>query len=166
MVFLDISEKKGQELAEKLGADKDIVMAGTALMDVKLGQALSEGKIKEHVKMSSDAAKEFLEKYDLDEDTKKKIINCVEAHHGKVPFECKEAEICANADAYRFLHPRGFFYYFVLLGEREKDYNKILDQVEAKLEEKWNVLSLDICKEETEEYYKTFKQYLKEVREF
>ena len=35
------------------------------------------------------------------------LINCVAAHHGAIPFDSLEAEIVANADCYRFIHPRG-----------------------------------------------------------
>ena len=51
-IHFDLSEKKAIELAQKLGADQEIVKAGAYLMDVKLGQAFQEGKVKEHVEKS------------------------------------------------------------------------------------------------------------------
>jgi hypothetical protein len=76
-------------------------------MDLKLGQAFKEGRSQDHVQMSVDAVRVFLDRFDdLDTSKKEKIINCVEAHHKDVPFTCIEAEICANADCYRFLHPK------------------------------------------------------------
>src|SRR3989344_1198819 len=101
LIAFEISEKKAIELARKLKADETIVRVGIVLMDVKLGQALKEGRLKEHVAMSSQASKVFLEKYNLDEKTKNKIINCIEAHHKKIKFSCIESEICGNADCYR-----------------------------------------------------------------
>ena len=77
LVHFEISEKKAIELAEKLGADKEIVQIGVYLMDLKLGQAASENRVAEHVKMSVDAAAEFLQKFELDEFSKTKILNCV-----------------------------------------------------------------------------------------
>jgi hypothetical protein len=162
-LFLEFSNQKGQEIAEKLGADKDIVMLGTILMDVKLGQAFKEGKLKEHVKMSSDFSNEFLNQFEIDQETKNKIINCVEAHHATIPFTCKEAEICANADCYRFLHPKGFFKYIAILGTRNNDINEIIKGAEYKLEEKHNILSLDVCKEELEESYQMIKKLIKQI---
>src|SRR3989344_5823794 len=81
-----IANEKGLELAKKLNADVFIVQLGTRLMDLKLAQAIKEKRQNEHVKMSSDAAKEFLSKYDIDEKTIIKVLNCIEAHHKEVPF--------------------------------------------------------------------------------
>ncbi|MDD5291331.1 MAG: hypothetical protein PHZ04_04450 [Patescibacteria group bacterium] len=160
LTHFEISEKKAIELASKLGADKTITRVGVYLMDLKLGQALKENKLAEHVQMSAEAAKEFLKKFNIDNLTMRKIINCIEAHHKNVPFECIEAEICANADCYRFIHPKGFFAYLTLLGKRYDNFSDCLNQMEKKLEEKHNILSLEICKNELNEYYKIFKKFI------
>jgi len=118
LIHFEIAEKKAIQLAEKLNADKEIVQIGVYLMDVKLGQAMKEGKLSQHVEMSSRAGKKFLEQFDLDAVSKNQIINCIEAHHGMIPFGSVEAEICANADCYRFIHPRGFFLFLAMLGKR------------------------------------------------
>lgn len=159
-----ISEKKAIELAKKLNADETIVKVGIVLMDLKLGQALKENRLAEHVGMSSKAAREFLQKFKLPEEAKGKIINCIEAHHKQTDFTCLEAEICANADCYRFIHPQGFFAYLILLGKRKTDFKKSLEQAEKKLEEKNNILSLDICKQELSKYYTTLKQYIRDAK--
>jgi len=164
-IHFEISEKKARELAEKLGADKTITLVGVYLMDIKLGQASKERRISEHVRMSVEATKDFLEKFNLHAETKQKIINCVEAHHGDVPFICKEAEIVANADCYRFLHPKGLFALLSILGKMGLQFEEILNLAEAKLEEKYKILSLDICKEELEPYYEQFKKLLKSAQE-
>jgi len=160
-----LANVKGQELAEKLDADKDIVMLGTLLMDVKLKQAMEENRLKDHVKMSLEAAKEFLKQFDLSEETKNKIYNCIEAHHGNVSFICIEAEICANADCYKFLHPKGVLQYIGIMMGRTDDFQEVIANVEKKLEEKHKILSLDICKEELEHYYKMFKELFEKARE-
>lgn len=159
-----IAEEKAIELAEKLNADKIIVKTGIVLMDLKIGQAIQEKRVNEHVAMSVKASKEFLEKFNLDQETKNKIINCVEAHHKHVPFTCIEAEICANADCYRFIHPKGFFAYLHLLGKRNSSFEDALKQSEIKLDEKYNILSLDICKLELKEYYKILKKFIAEAK--
>lgn len=156
-----ISEQKGVELAEKLGADVNIVKAGCYLMDCKLGVALRDGKISEHVKMSSEGGKKWLDELGVDVEAQNKIINCIEAHHGAIPFICLEAEICANADCYRFLSARGFFAYMTLLGKRDsEDLDKNLQFMESKIDEKHKILSLEICKKETEENYQMFKELI------
>lgn len=164
--LFELANKNGQKLAEKLGADKDIVMLGTLLMDLKLKQAMKDGKINEHVKMSLDATKQFLQGFELDKEIRNKIYNSVEAHHGNIPFESLEAEICANADCYKFLHPEGVLRYIgILSGERGEDFEDVLNQVEYKMDEKWNILSLDICKKELEPYYRQFKELISRARE-
>ena len=165
MPHFDLSNQKGQEFAEKLNADKDLVMIGTILMDVKLGECIKEGKIPEHIDRSAKATEEFLNQSDLDNETKNKIINCVEAHHGTKEYICKEAEICANADSYRFIHPKGVLNYLTILGKRFDDLNECLDQLEKKMEEKHNVLSLDLAKQELEPYYQQFKELIKKSKE-
>jgi hypothetical protein len=163
-IHFEISEKKALEMAEKLGANKSIVQAGVALMDLKLGQAFKEGRLAEHIQMSVDATKEFLNKFDIDDQIKEKVINCVEAHHGTAPYKCKEAEICANADCYRFIHPKGFFVYLTVLGKRIPDFLACLKKAEEKMVEKHNVLSLDVCKQELDKYYKTIKQFIEDSK--
>jgi len=58
-LYLDLANEKGQELAKLLKADKDIVLAGTLLMDCMLGTALKEGRLPEHIEMSAQKAKEL-----------------------------------------------------------------------------------------------------------
>lgn len=141
-----------------------IVRIGMSLMDIKLGQAFAEKRVAEHVHMSVEATHEFLNRYELDSVAHDKIINCVAAHHGDVSYSCTEAEICANADCYRFIHPTGFFGALVTMGRRTDDFSEVLTQVEQKLDEKYRILSLDICKQELETYYHTFKQYIADAR--
>jgi hypothetical protein len=114
--FLMLPEKKAVELAKRLKADVTVTQVGFYLMDLKLGQALTEKRLPEHVQMSIDAASAFLDDRKVGKKDKEKIINCIAAHHKTIPFTCIEAEICANADCLKFIHPRGFFMYLALLG--------------------------------------------------
>lgn len=165
-IHFEISEKKAIELAGILNADQIIVQTGIHLMDLKLGQAMKDGDVPSHVRMSVDSARNWLANYDLDEASKNKIINCIEAHHGDIPFSCIEAEICANADCYRFIHPKGIFVYLTMLGERGLSFSECLSVAEKKMEEKYNILSLDNCKKELEDYYHTLKSYIADAKGF
>lgn len=164
-VAFEIANSKGLYLARELNADSLVVQVGTRLMDVKLGQAISENRINEHVKMSAEAAKEFLKKFDIDEKTKTKILNCVEAHHGEVSFICKEAEIVANADCYRFLTPKGFLEALISYGKMGLSLDEALKRIEEKVEEKRRMVSLDICRRELDKNYLQIKDFLKKARE-
>ena len=89
----------------------------------------------------------------------------MEAHHGKIPYTCIEAEICANADCYRFISPKGFLSYLATLGKRHDDFASCLNDAEKKLDEKYALLSLDFCKQELEPRYQTFKTSIQQARE-
>ncbi len=156
-----IANKFGQKLAEQFGADKDIVMLGTLFMDIKRKQAQEEGRIDEHIQMGLEVAHEFFGPLqEISKEGKEKIYNCIAAHHGDIPFTCLEAEVCANADCYKFLHPKGIFIFLRILTERGKSLEESLNYLEEKMDEKWKTLSLDACKEELSGYYHDFKRYI------
>jgi len=159
-----LANEKGQQLAKSLEADKDIVLLGTILMDLKIGQCMKEGRLVEHIKDSSSAAQEFLKQFDLDDEVFKKIVACIESHHGVENYYCLEAEICANSDCYRFLSPEGFFHGLMIFGNRLPNFNEALTNLENKVEEKYNIISLDICRHEVEENYRIFKKLIKSAR--
>lgn len=154
--LLYFSVGKGKELANDYHADSELVTISMCLMDLKLQEAKKKGNIKAHVQMASEFAKEYLKGYDITSEEFDKIINGIEAHHGKITFTCVEAEICANADCYIFIHPRGVFSYLGLLAKRDMNFDAQIKQLEFKLKEKYQLLSLDKAKEELEEYYQTF----------
>lgn len=159
-----LANDKGQKLAEELGADKDIVLLGTVLMDLKIGQCMKEGRLAEHVTDSSLAAQAFLQPFNLDAEVYEKIINCIESHHGVNNYHCLEAEICANADCYRFLSPAGFFHGLMIFSGRGLSFIDCLTQLDKKIDEKYAILSLGICRKELEGYYHNFKKLIEDAR--
>ncbi len=159
VAHLDLANKKGQWLAEKLGADKEIVVLGTLLMDCMLGQALQEGKVSQHVAMSIQKAQEIFAQFpEVSEKTKENIIQCVKEHYGVDRFYSREAEICCNADCYRFISVYGF-----LNGVKNSEDMSLKEMVKLysqKAEEKWQALTLEVCKKELELQYKAIKSLL------
>jgi hypothetical protein len=157
---IDLATEKGIQLAKQLDADIKIVEIGTLLMDVKIGEAISLNKLEEHVDMSYKYTKELLSKYpNISEEVKKNIEACVLQYHGKDNFYSIESETCCNADCYRFCSIKGVSYlmrYF-----RDIDFEDLVILMKKKLEEKWNALSLDICRKELEPEYKIIKEFLK-----
>ena len=160
-----LSYEKWQELAEKLWANKDIVALGTLLMDIKLGECTYQNKAHEHTQKSIEATQIFLQQYKVDQETIDEVTACVGAHHGMQRYPSLEAEICANADCYRILHPRWFTSIIILFGRRNESTNWMLEQLEGKVEEKHKILSIDICKQELEPYYHQFKKLILEAKE-
>lgn len=161
----DLSLEKGVELANKLHADVNLVRAGIALMDIKLGQAAAEKQQAQHVEISVNFAKKILNEFKVEEPYYSKLINCVAAHHGAVPFDSLESEIVANADCYRFIHPRGVMSFHATVIKRGNEHNNALNAVEAKLDEKYRILSLDEAKKDLSTYYKMFKEILNTAKD-
>lgn len=159
-----LTEKKWIELAEIYHANKTIVQIGVFCMDIQLGYAVSINCLWDHVMMGKEFTDKLLNQYNILESEKEQILECVEHHHGAEQYNCIEAEICANADCYRFIHPKWFFLWIASLWKRDLPLEKILDQAEYKLDEKYHALSLHICKQELNPYYEIFKQYIADAR--
>lgn len=160
---IKLANREGQRIAGLLGADKDIVFLGTSLMDCALGEAMRAGKAKEHVVLSAEKAGEFMQSFPgISEAEKENILHCVREHHGIGGFHSIESEIVCNADCYRFISVEG-----VIGGMhsfREMEVGDLVKLWKEKLEEKWNALSLDICKKELEPQYKISKQFLERFK--
>ena len=88
-----IAFEYGKKLASYYKVDETIVLVGLYLMDSKLKEARIQNKKQEHTQMAVEFAKEFLKNYDITKVEYDKIINCIEAHHGKVPFQYQEAAL-------------------------------------------------------------------------
>lgn len=156
----NLSNQKGQEISEKLGANKEIVLLGTILMDCKLGFAKKEGRSQEHVRESEEAANKFLSQFpELEESDKENILHCIKEHHGINKFYSLESEICCNADCYRFLAVKG------IMGNMREIPGMTVDEIVKlcleKTEEKHNLLSLDIVRKELEPQYLVIKEFLR-----
>lgn len=161
----DLTLSVGIKLAKEYNADENIVKIVLAMMDLKLPEALQLGIPKQHILMSLDVTKQMLDGTGFaSEDTKQNIIKCIEEHHGADKFYSIEAEVVANADCYKFIHPKGVLYYSSMLGRRFHDFNKELNQLENKLNEKNNAITLPSLKEELEQYYLFFQKSIDEAR--
>ena len=148
---IELVNKKGQELAEKVGANRNIVMLGTILMDIGLGEARSMGKGADHRKISISKAQKIFERFDIDDETKIKILQCIWYHHGG-PFPHKEAEVCCNADCYRFLSfDMVKLHYEKWLFSMSNE--EALKFLKSKVEEKRNALTMKAAKDELDPQY-------------
>jgi ribonuclease Y len=163
-LHFNLTMSKAKEIAQKLHADVNLAIVGAALMDLKLGEAFQQGRLAEHVAISADASRKFLANYNLNGEEIAKVLNCVEAHHGSIPHSCLESQIATNADCYKFLHPAGLLSYIGTLSKRENDFTKVIAGAEAKLEEKYALLSLDVCKKELNQFYVDFKKMFAEAK--
>ena len=162
-LHVDLACEVGKRLAKELGANVDIVEAGTLLMDCLIGKAIKEGRLPEHTQMSLDKANELLEQSNLSDKDKENIRHCISEHHGMDKFYSLESEICCNADCYRFTSVKGFSYAMRYL--RDMPFEDLIKLLRNKVDEKWNVLSIDICKNELESQHKVLESFLIELKE-
>lgn len=149
--------RKGELLAQKLGADENVVLLGALFMDSMLSLAIKQDRVEEHIQMAEDKAKRILSRFPkVSKEEKKNILHCIREHHGAGSFYSIESEICCNADCYKFLSIEGIIY-----GIHEKDMpiGNLVILYKKKVEEKWNALSLDICKKELEPQYRLIKKF-------
>lgn len=159
---IELSTEVGMKIAKRLKADSQIVEAGTYLMDCMIGQALKENRLQDHIKMSADKTEELLQDFGLSSQDKENIIHCVLEHHGAKKFYSLESEICCNADCYRFISIIGFSYAMRFL--RDMPFSDLVVLLENKVKEKWNALSLEICKKEIEPQYALIKKFVEELK--
>ena len=154
-----ISNETGQRLADNLGANKNIVMLGTLLMDCVIGIAIKEGRLSDHIQMCFEKAKELL---DLDTEItveeKENILACVKEHHGVQKFYSIESEIVCNSDCYRFASIKGMFY--TLRYFRSMPDTNFITLIKAKFTEKKNCVTLDIVKTELKGQFVAIENYL------
>jgi hypothetical protein len=160
----ETANKSGKKLAEYFNVNKDIILLGTILMDIAIGRALTEGRLSEHIEMSHKDAADFLNKYDIKDEDKIKILDGVKFHHGTEKFPSLESEIIMNADCYKFLIPENMEDYLrIIQEERGSSKEEAINLVEKKFLEKKNGLTLDYCKEELKENIEIIKRFLKNI---
>lgn len=163
LFHLDLAKDKGQELAIKLNADSQIVLLGTLLMDCMLGPAFEQSKMNEHIQMSAEKAKELLkDDSQVNAEEKENIINCIEQHHGAEKFYSMESEICCNSDCYRFASVKGFL--GGLINGPSIPTDKRIGLFFQKADEKWGLVSLDICKQELKPQFDSIKSLLSQYK--
>lgn len=162
-MHVDLATEVGKRLAQELGANIDVVEAGTLLMDCLIGQSLKENRRSEHVQMSLDKTNELLNNSSLSEEEKENIRHCVSEHHGVDKFYSLESEIVCNADCYRFTSIKGFSFSMRYL--REMPFKDLVNLLGEKVEEKWNAISLDVVKKELIPQHEALVEMLKGLSE-
>src|SRR5262245_3310080 len=106
--WLHVATEAAIKLARTHNVDERVVRLGTQLMDCMIGDAVAQGKRNEHIQMGVARAEALLrDDPDLTPDERTLVLSCIREHHGATPFSSIEAEICCNADCYRFLTPEG-----------------------------------------------------------
>lgn len=147
-----------EELITKYDVDKDIILISFYLMDCKIVESRILNKRNEHIKMAVEYTEELLKNYNITKEEKEKIINCIASHHKEIPFKSLEAEIVANLDCYRFIHPYCVFSYLMFLAKTSNDIKTTIKKVKTKMDEKYENISLKEVREDLEKFYLMFSK--------
>ena len=159
---IELSRNVGLELAKLHNADAKIVEAGIYLMDCMIGEAINQGKLTEHIKMSAYKTEELFENSDLNKKQRENIMHCVLEHHGVKKFYSLESEICCNADCYRFVSIKGFTYAMRYL--EDMPFADLITLLENKVNEKWNALTLESCRNDLKPQHELIKEMMLYLR--
>ncbi len=156
-------------LAEKLGADLEVVEAAAWLQDIGLThKKRNELEIEnEHHLLGAKEARKRLKEIGRDEEFIKKVEHCVLTHRGrKGPEpESPEAKIVACADA--MAHFDTFLDLFNYFLQTNDSFEKAIIEIEKKMERNWNKkLTLPEAKEIVEPKYKAIKLLIKSMKEY
>jgi len=120
-------------LAEKVGADKEIVELAALLHDI----GKKEFGNNDHHLTSAEEARKVLNKLDFPNDKIESIAHCIESHRGKnVEPETIEARVIMSADA--MSHYDTFPWFFFDVKDNEKDVKERLIWTKSKFERNWN----------------------------
>lgn len=166
-VLDDLALEKAIKLAKKYNADETIVKIAMNFMDSKLPEASKKGVPKEHIAYGLEVTREYLDKLiDVSDEVKMNILACVKEHHGAEKYSSIEAQVCANADCYKFMSARGIMAYASILARRHNDLDAEWNKLESKMDEKMKIVSFKEVKEELEPTYKIFKEMLDKARNY
>ncbi|MCJ7804205.1 hypothetical protein MUP35_00520 [Patescibacteria group bacterium] len=154
----------GRRLTKAYRVNEDFVLACLNFMDVKVGEAFANNRIQDHIQMSLEASLTALKPLSLDKKLIKKISGCILNHHGAKRYPSIEAEICANADCFKFLHPRAFIAFIASLGKRGRPFEDLLKYAKEKVEEKIAIISLPEVKQEAKEYYQLLSKLFEKTQ--
>ena len=157
-----IAIEKAEELAKTYGADIYLSKMACMLMDIKIGECIKNHRQSDHIQESYKFSKELLEKFGADDETKKILLYAVLNHHGTKDhkFDFIEAEICSNADCYRFLTLPGAYNLIRVTSKWGQEHNASIDYCLSKVEEKFNALTLKKAKDDLYPNYEEIKNFL------
>lgn len=140
------------DLARKYNADIEIVSIGSLLHDIALIKKVGERK--DHHSNGALLAREILDKYEIDEDVKERIIKCVYNHRSSKNATSIEeicvcdADILAHFDNIPMLFNSAFNRNNVNLNEVrqwlldcfEKNYNDLSEKTKEVFKERYNLI--------------------------
>ncbi len=154
-LLTELAIEKGKDLSKKHCVDERLV-----LTSLYLAHTVFEEKIrKNHPSLSAEFVKDYLNEWRVSDKEQNIIINAVRAHHDEVPTESIIAEVVKNAECFKFVTVEGSLIWLHTLGSRLVPFDKAVDKVIQKMEEKKSFLTLKDCVVEANTNCKKIREY-------
>lgn len=162
-LLTELAIRKGKELSTRYDADERLVLASLYLAHTVFNQNWEGDIQKNHPSLSSKFAREYLERWKVEKEDQKIILNAIEAHHGQIPTISKVGEIVKNAECFKFVTIEGSLIWLHDLGTRNVPFKEACHMVLKKMEQKKNLLTLEDCMKEAEENCMKIREILNET---
>ncbi len=144
-LLTEIAVEKWEELAWKYNVNKDLVIISLYLAHTVFNTIWKWEVQKNHPKLSAEFSEKYLDDWWVNKENKEIILNAVIAHHNKVKWKTKVAEIVKNAEWFKFLTVKWALIFLHELWIRGVVYDEAVEKVLAKMEQKRALLTLDDC---------------------
>ena len=154
--------KYGKMLAQKLGADSEIVEIAALLHDY--ASIKKEPLTPEHHLHSAQEADKILRSFGYPEDKITAVKQCIVSHRGSIDIEKQTVEaVClASADAIAHIDQIPSLFYLVFV-QHQMDIDEGTAWIKAKLERSWNKLCPE-GKEMIKDKYEAAKKIVQQVK--
>ncbi|MFA6525077.1 MAG: hypothetical protein WCT33_02265 [Patescibacteria group bacterium] len=149
-LLTEIAIKKGEVLSKKYHVDGKLVLTSLYLAHTIFSPVWNGAIQKKHPELSAKFAKKYLDKWGINDDDQKIILNSIKAHHNKVPTQSKIAEVVKNAECFKFVTTEGALILLHELGRRQVSYEEAVGKVIIKMEQKKSLITLIDCVEEAD----------------
>lgn len=144
-LLTQIAIKKWKELSKKYGENEDLVLISLYLSHMVFSPIWKWEIQSNHPELSAEFSKDYLDKWGVNTDDQKIILNAIQAHHNKIATESKIAEIVKNAECFKFVTVEWSLIWLHELGIRQVPFEEAVDKVIQKMEQKKKLLTLEEC---------------------
>jgi len=157
---IDIAVDFARQLAEKYGADGEVVMLGALLHDAGLAYKRESADPTGHENRSIKYAQEFLPKYGYEKALINEVVECIEATEPEVEPATLEAKIVRSADAMSHM----LSVHYLAKAVFAPDWEAGISFVEKKIEKDFGKVCLDDERELVRPVYEYFTKIVEQYR--
>ncbi len=148
-LLTEIAIEKGKKFSKKYNVDERLVLTSLYLAHTSFNFKWKKEILSNHPTLSAEFVKKYLDKWKVNKKEQKIILDAIKYHHTQ-KNSSKIAEVMRNAECFKFVTVKGSLIWLHALGKRGYTYDKAVEKVLHKMEQKRKLLSLDSCVKEGE----------------